>query len=113
MANDGLLRGTLDLLVLQVVSDGPLHGYAISRRIRAGSDDVLEVEEGSLYPALHRLERRGMIRGLWGESEAGRKARFYRLTRAGQRELERERASWQRLSGAVGRLLGMAPGGDS
>ncbi len=104
-----LVRGTLDLLVLRVLAQGPLHGYAIASRIRARSGDVLHVEEGSLYPALHRLERRGAVDASWGRSESNRRARFYRLTPRGRRELRDEGAAWRRVSDAVARVLGPAP----
>ena len=100
-----LLPGTLDLLVLKVLSAGKEHGYGIARRIQSASGDVLRVEEGSLYPALHRLERKGWIRAEWGQSEAKRRAKFYALTRSGRRRLASETASWEALSQAVGRVL--------
>ncbi len=103
-----LLQGTLDLLILRTLSAGPQHGWAISERIQAVSEDVLRVNQGSLYPALHRLEHQGWIRAEWGTSELGRRARFYRLTPAGQRQLEAERESWTRMAGAIGRVLEMA-----
>ena len=96
-----LLQGTVDLLILKVVALEPMHGWAIAQRIHELSDDVLTVEEGSLYPALYRMEERGWIDSEWGQSENNRRARFYRLTRAGRRQLEKELAEWERLSAAV------------
>lgn len=101
-----LLPGTLDLLVLKTLGVGPLHGYAIAREIQRRSGDVLAVEEGSLYPALHRMERRGWIDAEWGYSDSNRKAKFYRVTRAGKSELRQQTAEWMRVSGAVQRVLG-------
>jgi transcriptional regulator len=100
-----LLQGTLDLLILQVVSLGPLHGYAIAQRLQQISQDVLQVQQGSLYPALHRLEARGWLKAEWKPSETGREAKFYNLTRAGRRQLESERANWRRLADAIGLVL--------
>jgi transcriptional regulator len=100
-----LLPGTLEMMVLKCLTVGPLHGYAISRRIRDRSRDALVVEEGSLYPALHRMERRGWIEAEWGLSESNRRAKYYRLTRAGRRELKARTASWERLSGAVAQVM--------
>ena len=100
-----LLQGTLDLLILQVVSLGPLHGYAIAQRLQQMSKDVLQVQQGSLYPALHRLEARGWLNAEWKASETGRDAKFYNLTRAGRRQLESERANWNRLAAAIGLVL--------
>jgi transcriptional regulator len=100
-----LLQGTLDLLILQVVSLGPLHGYAIAQRLQQMSRDVLQVQQGSLYPALHRLEARGWLKAEWKATETGREAKFYMLTRAGRRQLESERANWQRLAAAIGLVL--------
>jgi transcriptional regulator len=96
-----LVQGTLDLLVLKTVAAKPQHGWAIAQRIEQLSEGVLKVQQGSLYPALHRLERDGWLAGRWGESAAGRKAKFYSLTRAGRRRLELELASWERLSNAI------------
>ncbi len=105
-----LLPGTLELLVLRALLQGPRHGYAIARWIAGQSDSVLEVEEGSLYPALHRMEKRGLIAAKWGSSESNRRAKYYRLTRAGRSEFNRGRARWERFSEAVGRVLkGSAP----
>ncbi len=99
------LYGTLNLLVLRAVADGPLHGLAIARHIAAESDDVLRVEEGALYPALHRLEADDLIEAEWGTSSNNRRARFYRLTRKGHARLEAEAARWRRHADAVARLL--------
>jgi transcriptional regulator len=100
-----LVQGTLDLLILKAVSDGPQHGWAIAQRIRALSKDVLQVQQGSLYPALQRLERQGWITADWGASENNRRARYYRLTKTGARQLQKEEAGWARLSGAVSLVL--------
>lgn len=100
-----LLQGTLDMLVLKTLTMGAMHGYAIARRIQQASNGVLLVEEGSLYPALHRMERRGWIDAEWGLSEANRKARFYKLTRLGRARLSEEQAAWEQVSAAIGRVL--------
>jgi PadR family transcriptional regulator PadR len=100
-----LLQGTLDLLILKTLTREPLHGWAISKRILQLSGEVLTVQQGSLYPALHRLEQQGWVTSEWADSEFGRSAKFYSLTREGKRQLERELESWQRLSSAVGLLL--------
>jgi PadR family transcriptional regulator PadR len=100
-----LLQGTLDLLVLKTLSAGPLHGYRIAQKIQQLSDEVLRIEEGSLYPALYRMAQKGLIESEWGVSENHRQAKFYNLTRKGRREMEEEAASWDRLSAAVGRVL--------
>jgi transcriptional regulator len=100
-----LLQGTLDLLILKVVALGPVHGYGISQRIRQISDSVLQVQQGSLYPALHRLEKRGWLAADWGESENGRQAKFYRLSAKGRRQLASEQETWNRLSNAVALIL--------
>jgi PadR family transcriptional regulator PadR len=100
-----LLQGTLDLLILKVVALGPVHGYGISQRIRQISDAVLQVQQGSLYPALHRLEKRGWIEADWGESDNGRQAKFYRLSDEGRKQLEAEEETWNRLSKAVALIL--------
>ena len=100
-----LLQGTLDLLILKVVALGPVHGYGISQRIRQISSSVLQVQQGSLYPALHRLEKRGWLAADWGESENGRQAKFYRLSAKGRRQLATEEATWNRLSKAVALIL--------
>ena len=96
-----LLQGTLDMLILKSLSLGELHGYGIIQRIRQLSDEMLNVEQGSLYPALHRLEQQGWVRAEWRETELGRNAKFYSLTRAGRAQLESERAQWARLSQAI------------
>src|SRR5215472_5513440 len=103
-----LLQGTLDLLILRTLVTGPQHGWAISERIQQVSEEVLRVNQGSLYPALHRLEHQGWIKAEWGVSELGRRARFYRLTAAGRRQLEVETEAWARMAGAIGRVLQMA-----
>ena len=103
-----LLQGTLDLLILRTLQAGPRHGWAISERIQQISEDVLRVNQGSLYPALHRLEHRGWIKAEWGVSELGKRARFYRLTAAGRKQLEAEAETWARLTTAIGRVLEMA-----
>ena len=100
-----LLQGTLDVLVLKTLSAGPMHGWGISGRIQQLSQDVLEVNQGSLYPALHRLEEKGWIEAEWGNSENNRRARFYSLTRLGKRQLAEETESWERFAAAVGRIL--------
>jgi PadR family transcriptional regulator, regulatory protein PadR len=100
-----LPQGTLDLLILRTLSLEPQHGWAISERIQQISSDVLRVQQGSLYPALHRLERRGLIKARWGTSENNRKAKFYELTKAGRWELEIERDAWEKLAAAVSRIL--------
>jgi PadR family transcriptional regulator PadR len=100
-----LLQGTLDLLILKVVALGPVHGYGISQRIRQISDGVLQVQQGSLYPALHRLEKRGWLAADWGESENGREAKFYRLSAKGRKQLVAEQETWNRLSNAVALIL--------
>jgi transcriptional regulator len=99
------LPGTLDLLILQTLSRGPLHGYGIALFIRNRSEDVLQVGEGSLYPALQRLQVKGYVAAAWGESETGRRARYYRLSQRGRRQLEVERASYSRVAEAIGRVL--------
>ena len=100
-----LLQGTLDLLILKVLALGPQHGWGISQRILQISEDVLRINQGSLYPALHRLEEQGWIASSWGVSDNNREAKFYRLTRTGQRQLQRETDQWERMSAAVGRVL--------
>jgi len=100
-----LLQGTLDMLVLQTLQPGPAHGYTIARTIQYRSDDVLQVEQGSLYPALQRLETRGLIASFWGTSENNRKARFYRLTSAGKRQLATETSRWDEMVRAISRVL--------
>jgi len=100
-----LVQGTLDLLILKTLSLGPIHGWAVGQRIQQISNDVLQVQQGSLYPALHRLEQQGWIRAEWGESENHRRARFYALTRAGQKRLSQELQQWERLSSAIGLVV--------
>jgi PadR family transcriptional regulator len=100
-----LLQGTLDLLILRTLQTGPLHGWAVSERIQQISRDVLQVNQGSLYPALHRLEHRDWIKAEWGISELGRRARFYQLTAAGRKQLEIETKDWEKLIAAVARVL--------
>lgn len=100
-----LLQGTLDLLILRVVKLGPIHGYAIAQRIQEVSKDVLRVQQGSLYPALHRLEKRGWLKADWRETETGREAKFYSLTKQGLRQLEEETSEWERLSAAAALIL--------
>jgi len=107
MATDksDLLQGTLDLLILKVVALGPIHGYAISQRIREMSREVLQVQQGSLYPALHRLEEKKWLKAEWGATESGREAKFYALTTAGRKQLEAEEASYERLTEAIRLVL--------
>jgi transcriptional regulator len=106
MANKSdLLQGTLDLLILRTLEGGPMHGWGISVNIQHVSQDVLQVNQGSLYPALHRLEQQGLIESEWGNSENNRQAKFYRLTRAGRKQLAEETKNWERLSEAVARIL--------
>jgi transcriptional regulator len=100
-----LVQGTLDVLILRTVALEPKHGWAIAKRIQQVSREVLQVQQGSLYPALHRLEQQGWIKAEWGETEGGRKAKFYSLTRAGRAHLEREKAQWERLSAAIDLVL--------
>jgi PadR family transcriptional regulator PadR len=100
-----LLQGTLDMLLLKALQLEPLHGYAIARRVQQLSEDALRVEEGSLYPALHRMEERGLVESDWGISENNRRARYYRLTRAGRKRLEAEAGEWKRLSLAITRVM--------
>ncbi|MHC4404435.1 MAG: PadR family transcriptional regulator [Planctomycetota bacterium] len=104
-----LLQGTLDMLILKTLDEGPKHGYAIARRIQKTSDGLLQVEEGSLYPALHRIERRGWIEAEWGLSETKRRAKYYRLTEAGRAQVKVEVTAWNRLVDAIGRVIGMCP----
>lgn len=103
-----LPQGTLDLLILRTVALGPQHGWAISERIQQVSGDVLAVRQGSLYPALHRLERRGWIKARWGTSTTNRRAKYYELTRSGQKQLDTETDTWHKLTAAVGQVLDMA-----
>ena len=104
-----LLQGTLDMLILKVVSMGPIHGYAISKRIQQISKDALRIQQGSLYPALHRLEQRKWLGSEWREAESGREAKFYCLTAAGRKQLEDEEMSWERLSEAIGLVMRATP----
>jgi PadR family transcriptional regulator, regulatory protein PadR len=101
-----VLQGTLDLLILKVVARAPMHGWGISQSIQARSQEVLQVTQGSLYPALHRLEQKGWLTSEWGASENNRRAKFYRLTAAGRRALAQETESWRRYTGAVDAILG-------
>ena len=100
-----LLQGTLDMLILKIVTLGPIHGYGISQRLRQISEEVLLVQQGSLYPALHRLEKRGWLVAEWGESDNGRQAKFYTLSAKGKKQLSKEESNWNRLAGAVTRIL--------
>src|ERR1700751_1131355 len=104
-AKSDLPQGTLDMLILRVVSPGPIHGYAIAQRIQQISRDVLQVQQGSLYPALHRLENRGLLAAEWKASDTGRDAKYYRLTAKGQTELKSETESWKQLAKAVRLIL--------
>ena len=103
-----LLQGTLDLLILQTLALEPMHGWGVAQRIQQVSRDVLQIGQGSLYPALHRLEYKGWIKSEWANSENNRRAKFYKLTATGKKQLEAERASWERLSGAIGLILAEA-----
>jgi PadR family transcriptional regulator PadR len=107
-AKSDLLQGTLDVLILKTLSGDPMHGWGISQRIQQLSRDVLQVNQGSLYPALYRLENRGWIKSTWGTSENNRRAKFYELTRAGRRQLSEETENWERFSEAVARILATA-----
>jgi len=106
-----LPQGTLDLLILKVIALGPVHGYAIAQRLQQVSRGVVQVPQGSLYPALHRLENRGLLAAGWEQTETGREAKFYRLTRKGRAQLETESQSWERLTEAVNLILKMSEGG--
>jgi len=106
-----LPQGTLDLLIMKIVALGPVHGYAIAQRLQQVSRDVVQTPQGSLYPALHRLENRGFLDAVWKETESGREAKFYRLTKKGRTHLETETASWQRLAEAVSLILSLSEGG--
>jgi transcriptional regulator len=101
-----LVQGTLDLLILKTILLEPMHGWAIGKRIQQVSGEVLQVQQGSLYPALHRLEQQGWIKAKWAESETGRQAKFYSLTAAGRKQLVKETNKWKRLTGAIARILG-------
>jgi transcriptional regulator len=103
-----LLQGTLDMLVMRAIADEPLHGYAIANRLRLISGERLQIPQGSLYPSLHRLERRGLLKGEWAATESGREARVYRLTAKGRRQLDNEIRSWSELSTAIALVLGNA-----
>lgn len=107
---DSLLQGTLDMLVLKSLQLGPMHGWGITERIESGSRNVFELNQGSLYPALYRLEKQGLVRSEWQLSDNNRRARFYTLTPAGKRQLAAERANWERLSDAVNLVLRMSEG---
>lgn len=100
-----LVQGTLDMLILKTVARGPLHGYAIMEWIQQSSSEILKVEEGALYPALHRLELRGLLKAEWGASENNRRAKYYRLTATGRKHLAEESANWIRLSGAISQVM--------
>lgn len=102
------LKGTLDMLILKIVALGPVHGYAISQRIQQISKDVFQVQQGSLYPALHRLEDRGWLKAEWRNTETGREAKFYTLTRKGRQQFESEVRNWEQITGAVALILGTA-----
>jgi PadR family transcriptional regulator PadR len=104
-----LLQGTLDMLILRTLQWGPQHGHGIGQAIRTQSDDLLKVETGSLYPALHRLEKRGWLQFHWDVSEAGQRAKYYRLTAAGKEQLSRERDRWSQMVDAIGRIMNPAP----
>jgi PadR family transcriptional regulator PadR len=106
-----LPQGTLDLLILKIVAVQPAHGYAIAQRLQQISGEVVQVPGGSLYPALHRLENRGLVKSDWKETDTGRDAKFYRLTKKGRTHLETQTASWRRLAGAVGLILDLAEEG--
>ena len=100
-----LLQGTLDLLILKTLAGGPMHGWGVAQKIHVLSEDILQVNQGSLYPALHRLEQQGLIAAEWGASENNRQAKFYELTRAGRKQLADETRNWERMAGAVARIL--------
>lgn len=105
-----LPQGTLDLLILKIIALGPVHGYAIAQRLQNASADVVQVPQGSLYPALHRLENRGLLAADWRDTESGREAKFYRLTKKGREQLDVETAGWLRLSKAIGVILRLSEG---
>jgi PadR family transcriptional regulator, regulatory protein PadR len=105
MGDKTLLQGTLDMLILKALTRGAAHGYTIAEFIQQSSDDILRVEEGALYPALHRLELRGLLQGEWGVSDNNRRAKFYRLTAAGRKHLAEEASTWGRLSTAITRVM--------
>jgi PadR family transcriptional regulator PadR len=102
-----LLQGTLDMLILKIVALGPVHGYGISQRIRQITREVLQVQQGSLYPALHRLEKRGWLEAEWGESDNGRQAKFYKLSAKGKKQLASEESNWNRLAAAITQIMQM------
>ena len=104
-AKSDLLQGTLDMLVLKIVALGPIHGYAIAQRLQQMSSSVVQVQQGSLYPALHRLEKRKWLKAEWAATDTGREARFYTLTRLGRQQLAEQRESWERLSAAISGIL--------
>jgi len=104
-AKSDLLQGTLDLLILRTLASGDMHGWGIAQRLQQISQDVLQVNQGSLYPALYRLEQQGWIAASWGDSQNNRRAKFYTLTRAGRKQLAEETANWERITAAVGRVL--------
>jgi transcriptional regulator len=106
-----IYKGTLDVLILRTVSGGPIHGYGISKAILEASGEVFDIEEGALYPALRRLEQKGLLTGRWGRTESGREARFYRLSAAGREHLASEMQNWERYVDAMGRVLGTVPRG--
>jgi len=100
-----LLQGTLDLLILKTLAGGPMHGWGVAQKIHVLSNDILQVNQGSLYPALHRLEQQGLIAAEWGSSDNNRQAKFYELTKAGRKQLADETRNWERMAGAVARIL--------
>ena len=104
-AKNNLLQGTLDMLVLKALSLGPMHGYGVGQRIQQISDDALRVEEGSLYPALYRIEQQGWIESEWGVSDNNQRAKFYKLTRQGRKQLQIEEENWDRLAGAIFKVM--------
>ena len=110
-AKSDLPQGTLDLLILKIVALGPVHGYSIAQRLQQVSRDVVQVPQGSLYPALHRLENRGLLAADWSETERGRDAKFYRLTKKGHAQLDAQTASWRRLTVAIGSILRLSQAG--
>ena len=110
-AKSDLPQGTLDLLILKVVALGPVHGYSVAQRLQQVSRDVVQVPQGSLYPALHRLENRGLLAAEWKQADSGREAKFYRLTRKGRAQLDIQAASWRRLTAAVSSILRLSEAG--
>ncbi len=111
-SNQERLHGTLDLLVLRVLSEGPLHGYAIAKRLRSLSGEVVSVEQGSLYPSLYRMQKRGWLKASWGTTDQNRRAKFYQLTRSGERQLTRDTKGWEEFAAAVSSIL-RSGSGDS